>query len=82
MTPQKSQDGKGWVRGLSLLAWISGEILGLTGAGLLLGYWITQSLGMSAFWSVLPAVSGLALAFYRIYKAAQALEGERNETRK
>ena len=82
MTPQEGPGGKDWIRGLSLLAWISGEILGLTGAGLLLGYWITQTLGLSLFWSILPAIAGLALAFYRIYKAAQALEGERKDTRK
>ncbi len=77
-----SQDRKDWVRGLALLAWISGEILGLTGAGLLLGYWITQAVGASPFWSILPALSGLALAFFRIYKAAQALEATNKESRK
>ncbi len=71
MDPQDRQE---WIHGLSLLAWISGEVLGMSGAGVLLGYWLTRILHLSALWCILPGLAGLALAVYRIYKATQALE--------
>jgi F0F1-type ATP synthase assembly protein I len=67
------QDRKDWIRGLALLAWISGEVLGLTTAGLLLGYFLHRCIGISQVWMVVPGALGLAAAFWRISKATGAL---------
>ena len=67
------QDRKDWIRGLALLAWISGEVLGLTVFGLLAGYWACRWLGLASVWMILPAALGLAAAFWRLHRAVGAL---------
>lgn len=65
--PDQDPQTKNWARGLGLLSVITADLLGCTGAGVGLGYWLWKKVGLP--WWVLLAcsVAGLVLAFYRLY---------------
>lgn len=66
-------DRREWVRGLALLAWISWEVLGWSAIGVGMGYLGHRMLGTPEWAMVLTGAMGLAVAFWRIYKASQQL---------
>lgn len=63
-----------YMKGLALLAWISGEILALTGLGLAAGWALHQWMGAPPLISLVLGMLGLGLAFWRIYRASKKLE--------
>jgi len=75
-SPRKTeQEGRSeYLKGLALLAWISWEIIGLTGLGVFAGWAFHRWLGGPILLTVLLGVLGLAAAFYRIYLATKRLE--------
>ena len=56
------------LRDFALFGLIVSDLLGYTGAGLAIGWWLWKKQG--APWVVLPilAIAGLGLAMFRIYK--------------
>jgi hypothetical protein len=63
-----------YVKGLALLAWISAEILGATGVGVLIGLGLHRWWGISKIVCLPLALAGLVLAFWRIYRASRQME--------
>ena len=64
-------------RGLALLAWIAWEIVGLTAAGIALGWALTRWWGLPQILSALFGLAGLIAAFFRIHRAVRAWEKPR-----
>ena len=64
---EQSKDRRNWAKGLGLFSAITADLIGYTGAGIAVGYWLWKKAGFP--WWVLPIFSsaGLALAFYRLY---------------
>jgi hypothetical protein len=70
------QDKKEWMKGLALLTWVSWEVIAWSGLGTGLGYFAARALGAPTWISLLTGLAGLALAFWRIYKASTKLGGD------
>lgn len=62
------------LRGLALLTTVVADLLGYTGAGLAIGYLAWSKWGAPWWVLVISSVSGLGLAFYRLYLLAQKLQ--------
>lgn len=66
MSGTPEQGGGEYRKGLLLLAVVTAEILGLTGAGALVGYGLVRAFGLP-FWVLVPtSLLGLCGAFLRI----------------
>lgn len=60
-----------WLKKLGLFGVIVADLLGLTGAGIGLGYLVWNKLGFP-WWSLLvTSGAGLALAMYRLFKLTE-----------
>jgi F0F1-type ATP synthase assembly protein I len=64
--PENDSQRADWVKSLSVLTIVTAELLGLTGAGLLVGYWIGNQMGGSIWFRVVGGLMGMSLAFYQI----------------
>jgi hypothetical protein len=56
------------LRDFALFGLIVGDLLGYTGAGLAIGWWLWKKQGAPWWVLLLLAGAGLSLAMYRIYK--------------
>jgi F0F1-type ATP synthase assembly protein I len=73
VSPSEPTDNS-WVKGLGLYLVALTDLVGFTGAGLALGYFLYAKAGAPA-WVMIPlALAGLALASWSIYRAVQALD--------
>jgi F0F1-type ATP synthase assembly protein I len=67
----ESDDRKDWAKGLALVSIIAAELLGYTGAGIGIGYWLWKKAGFP-WWTILIFSSaGLVLAFYQLYQISK-----------
>lgn len=64
-------------RGLALLVWIAWEIVGLTGAGVALGWAMNHWWGTPQILSIVLGMAGLTLAIYRIHQVVRGWERDR-----
>ena len=60
-----------WKRGLGLLSVITADLLGYSGAGIALGYWLWKKVGLPWWVLLLFSMVGLGLAFYRLYEVSK-----------
>jgi len=65
--PKPTDDRKNWAKSLGLLAVITADLLGCTGAGVGIGYWLWKKKGMPWWVLLLFTMLGLVAAFYRLY---------------
>ena len=75
--PENTGKYTDYMKGLSLLVWISWEILALTGFGLLVGWALNRWAQLPLAFTLLFALMGLVAAFYRIYQASKTLEKQK-----
>ncbi len=66
-----------YLKGLALLAWISSEILALTGSGVILGWALHRWLDWPLILALPFGLAGLFLAIYRIYRVWTRMEGQK-----
>ena len=59
------------LRSLGLFAVIVSDLVGCTGAGILIGYWAWSKWGAPWWVLLLTSMAGLVLAFYRLYLASK-----------
>jgi F0F1-type ATP synthase assembly protein I len=62
---------KNWAKSLGLLGVITADLLGFTGIGIGLGYWLWKKLGMPWWVLIFCTMAGLVLAFYRLYEISK-----------
>ena len=72
--PRDDAQRRAWMRGLALLAWVSWEVVAWSALGTLAGYFLGKALGGALWIAALTGMLGLAIAFWRIYKASQAMD--------
>lgn len=77
--PKSTNDRKNWARSLGLLSVITADLLGCTGAGVGIGYWLWKKRGMPWWVLLLFTMLGLVVAFYRLYLISQRNEEGMND---
>ncbi len=66
-----SDDRKNWIRSLALFSYILGDLIACSGLGIGAGYWAWKHWGAPFWVIILTSMTGLGLAFYRLYRASQ-----------
>jgi hypothetical protein len=64
----EKDDASSWMRSLGYFSIIVGDIAGYTGAGVGIGYLAWKKWGAPWWVLLLTSVTGLTLAFYRLYR--------------
>lgn len=69
----ESQDSqkKNWAKGLGLLSVITADLLGCTGAGIGIGYWLWKKVGLPWWVLLFFSIAGLVVAFYRLFEISK-----------
>ena len=71
MLPDRNSEKKNWAKSLGLLSVITVDLLGYTGAGIGIGYWLWKKAGFPWWVLLLFTMAGLTLAFYRLYEVSK-----------
>ena len=69
---QDSESGSPILRDFALFGLIVGDLLGYTGAGIGLGWWLWKKLGVPWWIFLVTTGAGLYLAMTRIYKRSRS----------